>query len=220
MWWYALFSVGFIMKYPETGFKNRTTNTPKSTYIHWTHAALCFSVSNAGLRLRFWHFKIENYFRFNFLFIFLTCVIMSMLSPEYAQSHKQLQKQLCDKCVLKIHHSWQVSFFWTAKVAQFMFLISPQMLSHCASYKNVAGNNVSSIYCKFYCSRSVRTQSVHTVLQLYCVYPHHESVIWLGRDWEALHLPFIRPICLPWCKHGLVIFRNILYKTARGDQNK
>ncbi len=51
--------------------------------------------------------KIQNYFRFNFVYFSYYCDSL----PEYAQFHKQLQKQFHDKYVLKIHHVWQLSFF-------------------------------------------------------------------------------------------------------------
>ncbi len=46
-------------------------------------------------------------FRFNFVYFSYYCDSL----PEYAQFHKQLQKQFHDKYVLKIHHVWQLSFF-------------------------------------------------------------------------------------------------------------
>ncbi len=48
------------------------------------------------------------------LFIFLTLWLGPCFSPpEYAQFHKQLQKQLHDKNVHNIHHVWQLSFLET-----------------------------------------------------------------------------------------------------------
>lgn len=118
----------FVMKYPgclrtaqQTHQKAQNFSSGLNacstvyTYIHkyCTDRFCC-------LRLIFWHYNIENYLRFSFVLFFLLVWLCPcfffFFSPEYAQFHKQLQKQLCDKYVLKIHHLWQVSLFLKPKL--------------------------------------------------------------------------------------------------------